>query len=600
MAEESSNRWRVHEFASRFGLSNAVVLDRLRLMNEYVRSATSSLEPPVARRLAESLGVSLRSLEEATAARAQNSEPSPTKTAFANEYGWHSGAIKAPQGEALQKELDVIESRFPALVEHRRQLASMGSQVIKASFVKTGPLSGCAKLRVRFSEAIESAFGLTREVLAIYVPFHDFQTRSYEAALRELKSMSQAVTPDLILIWAPDERLSTKLAEWGNLQTVSIPFQLDGANSFGLIELFQNHIHMRNLFETTAPVSGATFFGRRTVLQGLREDVLAQRSAGIFGLRKAGKTSILLELADELRQDNIVPVLVDLEAVPSPPVDPTDDLLALLRLRLTEELRSQGMRIRELAELPDFPTNMQFKIAMQKLLRHLSSSNVKVLVMLDEIEFLTPSGQAGDSAQELPRVAQVLSTLRSLTQESGNMSLMFAGLTSSILETGILHGRPNPFFRWARKVNVGPLERSDADDLALSLGRRMGIFITESAREALYEATGGHAYLYRHLASTVVKTLPVHSTNRTMARRDVLVSLAFWKADIHGYIVEMVRHVESYYPVESILLDYLRSEPESFEGVATSEVEATRHLVELGLLERVGGAYRPAAVLELL
>jgi hypothetical protein len=257
------------------------------------------------------------------------------------------------------------------------------------------------------------------------------------------------------------------------------------------------------------------------------------------------------------------------------------------------------VRTREIAELPDFPSNMQFKIAMQKLLRHLNSSQIHVLLMLDEVEFLTPTGQAGVSAVELPRVAQVLATLRSLTQESGNMSLMFAGLTSSIVEDGILHGRPNPFFRWARKVSVGPLAREDADDLALSLGRRMGIFIAETARDALYEASGGHAFLYRHLASTVVKTLPVHATNRTMARRDVLVALQSWKSEVHGYIVEMVRHVESYYPVEAFLLETLRSEPALFAEFASSEVQATRHLVELGLLEDADGQYRPAAILEL-
>ncbi|WP_251443342.1 AAA family ATPase [Microbacterium sp. USTB-Y] len=499
----------------------------------------------------------------------------------------------------MARELEAIEMRFPALKEHRRLLSLMGSQVIQARQIKTGPLAGCARLRIRFSEAIESAFGLTREVLAIYLPYDDFQSRSYEAALRELRSMSQAVTPDLILIWAPDERLSTKLAEWGTLQAISIPFQLDSADSFGLIELLQGHIHLRNLFETTAPVSGSTFFGRRTVLQGLREDVLSQRAAGIFGLRKAGKTSILFQLAEELHHDSVVPVHVDLEAMPSPPVDPTDDLLALLRFRITEALKARGLRVKELAELSDFPSNMQFKIAMQKLLRQLSASDTRILLMLDEIEFLTPSGQAGAGATELPRVAQVLATLRSLTQESGNMSLLLAGLTSSIVEQGMLHGRPNPFFRWARTIYVGPLEREDADDLALSLGRRMGIFIAEGAREALYEATGGHAYLYRNLASAVVKSLPVHATNRTMARRDVLGALGPWKTEVHGYIVEVIRHVESYYPAESVLLESVRSMPEVFEEFAAEEVEATRHLVELGLLEPADGGYRPAALLEL-
>lgn len=601
MTEENVPRLRVHEFVTLSGVKVEQVLAELHSINEYVRSTSSTLSPPVVRRLAAALAVDLSLLTDRSSTRVPSSDAVlPLPSAFSNEYGWHSGAVKAPQTQALRRELEIVESSFPALVEHRRQLRAMGSQVIRATAVKVGPLKGGAKLRIRFSEAIESAFGLTREVFAVYLPFNDFQMRAYEAALNELKNIRHAVTQDVILIWAPDERLGAKLAEWGNLQTVSIPFQLDSANSFGLIELLQNHIHMRNLFELTTPVSGSTFFGRRTVLQGLREDVLAQRAAGIFGLRKAGKTSILLELAEELRADEVLSVLVDLEALPSPPVDPTDDLLALLRLRIMEALKAQGLRVRELAELPDFPSTMQFKIALQKLLRNLKPSGTRLLLMLDEIEYVTPSGQSGAASAELPRVAQVLSALRSLTQESDNMSLLLAGLTSSIVENGMFHGRPNPFFSWARKIYLGPLDRSEAADLALSLGRRMGIFITEGALDALYEASGGHAYLYRHLASTVVKTLPVNLTNRTMARRDVLSALNTWRSEVHAHIVEMVRHVEGYYPVESVLLETLRTEPELFTEFAESEVEATRHLVDLGLLESTDDGYRPAVLLELL
>ena len=600
MAEENTRRLRVHEFASRSGVKTRDVLQALADMNEYVRSPSSVLPPPVVRRLGAALGVDAALLADEPVARTTPGEVLRETEAYSNDYGWHSGAVKAPRSVALQRELEAVEARYPALVEHRRQLASMGSQVIRASLIKGGSLSGGANLRIRFSEAIESAFGLTREVLAIYLPYEDFQMRSYEAVLRQLKDERHVVTPDVILIWTPDERLGTKLAEWRNLRTVAIPFKLDSVNSFGLIELLQNHIHMRNLFEVTTPVSGETFFGRRTVLQSLREDVLAQRAAGIFGLRKAGKTSILLELSDELRADGVLPVLIDLEALPSPPVDPTDDLIALLRLRMMEALKGQELRVKELAELPDFPSTMQFKIAVQKLLRHLGSSGTRVLLMLDEIEYVTPSGKAGAAAADLPRVAQVLAALRSLTQESDNMSLLLAGLTSSIVEDGTLHGRPNPFFSWARKVYLGPLERDEAADLALSLGRRMGIFITEGGLDALYEASGGHAYLYRHLASTVVKTLPVNLTNRIMARRDVLSALSAWKSEVHAHIVEMIRHVEGYYPVESVLLDALRAAPDLFNEFADSEIDATRHLVDLGLLESTDSGYRPAALLELL
>lgn len=587
-------RMRVHEIASSLGISSAIVLEALESLGEFVKSPSAYVQPPVTRRALVLLGRAWPDKE------VEPAEPRPqTPQPQASEYGWHSGAVKPPVSAGLEKGLAAAQVKLGIIDEHRRLLTHVGSQIVSAFPSKDRGLAGCFTLLIRFSGAIESAFGLTREVLAVYTPYSDLHTRTFEAGMRELRSNNSA-TPDVILFYAPDPRLSDKLSQWGQLQTVAIPFQLDSADALAIVDLFQDHIHVRNLFDTAGPVVGATFFGRRTVLQALREDVLAQRTTGIFGLRKAGKTSILLQLAHDLKQEKILPVLIDLESLPSPPIDPTDDFLALLRVRLIEELKAAKLRVRELSDLPNVPSPMQFKLAMQKLLRAIASDGTRVLLMLDEIEYLTPLTSGSATSVELPRVAQMLSVLRSITQESGNMSLLVAGLTSAIVEDGVLHGRPNPFFSWARTVYVGPLDKADADNLARSLGRRMGIFVSEDALEALYEASGGHAYLYRNLAAAVVNTLPVKAQNRAIGRRDVLRALNDWRVQVHSRITEMIRHVERYYPTEAVLLAALRDDPELYREFAASEVEAAGHLRSLGLIEVVDGIDRQAAILELL
>ncbi|MDQ3464069.1 MAG: translation initiation factor IF-2 N-terminal domain-containing protein, partial [Actinomycetota bacterium] len=46
---------RVHELAKEFGLSSKAVLEKLNELGEYVKSASSTVEAPVARRLREAL-----------------------------------------------------------------------------------------------------------------------------------------------------------------------------------------------------------------------------------------------------------------------------------------------------------------------------------------------------------------------------------------------------------------------------------------------------------------------------------------------------------------------------------------------------------------
>ena len=75
---------RVHELAKEFGVESKVVLSTLSDMGEYVRSASSTVEPPVVRRLNEQFGETLRAQGEAkkkpakkAAAAAAPAEPTP-------------------------------------------------------------------------------------------------------------------------------------------------------------------------------------------------------------------------------------------------------------------------------------------------------------------------------------------------------------------------------------------------------------------------------------------------------------------------------------------------------------------------------------------
>src|SRR5674476_1670313 len=47
---------------------------------------------------------------------------------------------------------------------------------------------------------------------------------------------------------------------------------------------------------------------------------------------------------------------------------------------------------------------------------------------------------------------------------------------------------------------------------------------------------------------------------------------------------DMIDHVRRYYPTESVLLDVLTEEPESFAELAEMEPRALKHLVDMGLV----------------
>lgn len=591
---------RVHELATDLGLPSRELVTRLMSLGEFVRGPSSSIAPSVVRRLLDSYGLKESDLKQNSRLPVEVS-PRPPRTPQSTEFGWRAGAVKAPTHADLLSNVEKLGRAFPEFRRHRAALAQLGSQIVFAGFSRRAGFEMCGVALVRFSGAIEAGFGLTREVMMFYSPHRDLQVRTYQAALAELRGMPRDVTPDILFVSAPDPRLRLKVDDWSTPALRAIPLEHNMEDeAMAFIALIRDYVYSRDLFYETTPVRGASFFGRTTLLQSLRDDVLKQRVSGIFGLRKAGKTSVLLQLSDLMSEDKIVPVFLDLEAFPSPPEDPTQDILTELRRRFQSEFKSRGLRTKELAEIPTRPSILELKTALQELLRRIEPDGVRILLMLDEIEYLTPADKVDIAEGDMPRISQLLASLRSLVQESSNFTFILSGLTSAIIENGRLYGRPNPLFSWAKAYYVGPLERPEADGLAASTGVKMGIEIEEKALEALYDSSGGHAFLYRSFASSVVEALPIEVFRRVITKPLVLSRLMDWKGKVSGNITEMIAHLGRYYPTESVLLEVLRELPDQFGELAEAEPMAVRHLLDLGLIRESNREYELNSLLDLL
>jgi hypothetical protein len=615
---------RIHEVAADLGLDSSEVVRLLQEMGQFVKGPSSTIEPPVVRRLRAALGLSARGQHPLPPPiRRRPLEPLPSASTIlvsgmesprdfdaaavlqadpeapsSREHGWYSDPVSVPTQPDLLRAIAKADRNIAVLAGQRRALARLGSQLVHVAPAKNPVLGGSTVALVRFSGAIESAFGFTREVMVLYTPYPDLQVRTYEAAFEELRSLKGNVTPDVIFVWSKDRRAKLKLDDWSTPGRLAIPFIFDEEDALGLVALLREHLHVRDLFNETQPVSGATFFGRKTLLQSLRQDVLSQSVSGIFGLRKAGKTSVLYELRESLEADKVVSVLIDLETYPSPPDDPVDDILEDVRRRVLEELRRRDLTVSKLGSLQEYPSILQLKSSLQTLARKLDQDGYRLLIMLDEIEYLTPAGV--DIAEgDMPRISQFLAALRSIAQESTNFTFLLSGLTSAILESGRLYGRPNPLFAWAKARYVGPLERAEADRLATNLGARMGIAIDPGALSTLYEASGGHAYLYRNLASTVVTGLPMDEMQRRITRAIVLKQFDSWAVAVRGHVKEMLDHVDRYYPVEGIVMELMRDSPEEIAELVKDEPEAARRLRNLGILHSVDGVDELSVLLDL-
>lgn len=601
----------MYELAKELGMTSKDLLKVLNDHGEFVRSASSTLEPPVVRRLAAALGRDpgrelyqpfpthqVQHVSEMEKPDPNLSDPdgAPLTTV---RSGWHAGSVPKPRNQVLMALISTVRLQYPTAALHLDALQRLGSQFVHVRRSKSRGLENVYFVRVRFSGAIETGFGFTREVLFVYSPFVDLQVRLIPEIAHELIDKEKPVTPNIAFVSAPDPRLRAKLEDWTTPDLLLVPLDVSmDENPLRFISLLRDFLHIRDLFYETTPVRGSKFFGRRKLLRMLRDDVADRRVAGIYGLRKAGKTSVMTELSDTLGEAT-VPILIDLEAFPAPPEDPTPYILADLRLKLRDALKARRLRTMEVADMPKVPSITQWKSATQVLLKKLEPDGVKLLLMLDEVEYLTVA-HPDVAEHDLPQISQLLGAFRSLVQETQNFTFLLSGLTSAITESGRLHGRPNPLFSWAKSYYLGPFGKGEADELATSVGARMGIEIDPGGLEALHNGSGGHAFLYRSLASATVQSLPRDVFGRKITATEVQTAFLPWKMGVAGHVNDMIDHVKRYYPTEAVLLEILREEPESFMELVQDEMQGVKHLLDLGLIRANEHEYRLNSLLELM
>src|SRR5262249_19146551 len=90
---------------------------------------------------------------------------------------------------------------------------------------------------------------------------------------------------------APD--LPARLTRVGVFWGQRVPWPAAEATFAPLAKVFQEHLPRFNIFNYRDPVHGRAFIGRRREVDAIVQRLLRGEAAGVFGLRKVGKSSVV-------------------------------------------------------------------------------------------------------------------------------------------------------------------------------------------------------------------------------------------------------------------------------------------------------------------
>ena len=271
----------------------------------------------------------------------------------------------------------------------------------------------------------------------------------------------------------------------------------------GLLEEYvERYLQRADFFDDKNAISDTfSFFGRTELLQRLREDLTRLQGIGLFGLRKSGKTSVLIQLGFSMREHPFIHI--DLQRYDSSRYGAAlfNDIIERLYTLETESKLPQFEPFPQ--DKPAAELTVEFRRRVNELFHALQGTKYKlpILCFLDEIERIIPTQE--DSQEKVKEFNACLGVLRVLSQEQRQLALLVADVhpdCNRINHWKQLGVPTNPVFSFFKEVFLPPFSMEETQGMLTNIGKLMGLEFDEESIRQIHQQSGGHPFVSRQLA----------------------------------------------------------------------------------------------------
>lgn len=479
----------------------------------------------------------------------------------------HDGAIEALSGRPdIISMLATFKGDFD--VTWARAMTLHGAQIFA--------------MLLRPEKHIRAAFGLENELLLIHHQYSTIQPRILhivEKILGESPCQGRAEPMAFLLLTsAHDAKAEVRrlLADSANSRVI-IPFEEQECkkshNEFFVRNRLAEFFYSRDLFDMSRPLaSDLYFFGRHAFVLSLRDLLKSGENLGLFGLRRTGKTSVLLRLQrtlEEVKGGKFI--YFDLE----------DSAFYQLRWwKLLECIAAKLPGAKKGISYTEESAAVQFRAALEKV-----GKSSKVVIALDEVEHITPGERLRMKPHWDEDFLEFWKTIRAIQNANRQVSFVVCGTNAAPVETASFGGRDNPLFGMVTKRYMPPFGRDEVRQMTRTLGRFMGLDFDEDCFDYLLARYGGHPFITRQACSRVFDGCK--SQNRPVRITAKMLESAELDRDLHlfSHAENVLSVLQRWYPLEYEMLEYLSdNDTEAFLSVERAAPDFSAHLRAYGLV----------------
>lgn len=442
--------------------------------------------------------------------------------------------------------------------------------------------------------------GSPREVLVLGAEFVDIQQRTINQA-EKLISAEKRLSDEVCIIVSNDPDTEAKVAALSNsMNTIFVGFRFEDLRKFrpagddAFLSEVQSRFFFKDLYNISSAITAKhAFYGREALLAEIGHNLRHGTSnIALFGLRRMGKTSVLLRLLETLRATGTAFVAhLDVQKL-----DAVRQEGAFLLWAIGQQLLDANKRLRQVEGLKlfgKFALYYEVKLSeedvfelflhdLTKLVECLEDTEVIVL-LVDEIEHMLPTAPGSRWGNAFVKVWRLF---RGLSHTNpGKIAIFVSGTSPSCVEDSKIDGITNPAHNFFRQIFLGPLELEDGRKLLAEIGTRIGLEWDEDAVDEVVDLVGGHPLLLRTYGSCIHKILTPRRHSMKVSLEHVTVVLETVMLEANSTLTQMIEVLEEDYPDEYSLLSKLADgQVSEFRILASILPDGVRHLRGYGLI----------------
>ena len=447
---------------------------------------------------------------------------------------------------------------------------------------------------LKFPDDKAISFGVRDEIIVLFSPFETFEPRTLDA-IENIQEENAGYRLDKIcaIVISKDGDFLEKLDRTIKTQKESrliIPFSYGELAERQIEEFFRARIKRysfeRNLYDFDSPLrKDIYFFGRDDTCQEIIDKHFAGQNSSLFGLRRSGKTSILLSVCRRIGSQGGCATLIDCQLLH---LMSWSDALFYLASTVNDE--HHGKLLIAKTDYTESNAPLAFIRDIDRLHKKLKKA---FLIALDEIEQITFGVSFSQKWRDGTDYIKFWHVLRSLFQRQNNpITLLIAGTNPRCLETPFIMGGDNPLYGQIKAEYIQGFSVPQTKQMIETLSSYMGISIDEDVYAYLTREFGGHPFLMRQACSHIKAELDIRS-KRHIDRLLYDASVASFNDGLGHTFCEMVIGVlAEHYKDEYTMLTYLaRGDVSDFAELASSDPSYTQHLVGYGVLSKSQSGY---------